>query len=70
MPPYTQTPTALTVDCAVPVVPSGADLAKLVEILSDSFASLEGCNYRMGKIRRIEAERVSYYHKLSESPSK
>ncbi|QDH45837.1 hypothetical protein PSKM_gp80 [Pantoea phage vB_PagM_PSKM] len=70
MPPYTQTPPSLIVDCAVPVVPSGADLAKLVEILSDSFASLEGCNYRMGQIRRIEAERVRYYQNLSESPSK
>ncbi|AEX65748.1 hypothetical protein DIBBI_gp80 [Xanthomonas phage vB_XveM_DIBBI] len=24
----------------------------------------------MGQIRRVEAERVSYYQKLSESPSK
>lgn len=70
MPPYVETPPSLTIDCKVPVIPASLNVTQLVNILSDSLSSIEACNYRMGMIRKVEAERKEHYQILTESASK
>lgn len=67
VPPYPQTPASLLSDCDVPYIPESLNVTGLANLLTDALADLQGCNAKMGLLRKVEADRVEHYRKLSES---